>query len=269
MSQADLMNEASDCPSSWALQRFALCPQESDETTAKHVATCARCQEFVAQRQAEGASYMSSPAADALQRRLVGLEAEGQPHSGAPGPRLWVWGGALAAAASLALFFSTSGTERNGQHPQVSVPPDPPHEQLDPLMPKGTAQLALWVGDQGEAQVELAESAVLHSGERVQPVFSAPRDGFIALLLTLPSGERVQLYPAELQQSAPVQASPRAPLGPSFRLDDEVGSYRVAAYFAEASFSTQALLVTDSAHEEPTFHGLVLVRRFEVKPSNE
>lgn len=266
MSQGHLLNGANDCPSSWALQRFALCPRESDEVTAKHVATCARCQEFVAQLQAEGASYMSSPAADALQQRLVGLEAEGRPPSVGRGPRVWAWGGALAAAACLALFFSTSTTERTVGHPQVSILHGPLHEQWDPLTPKGTAQLALWVGDQGEAQVELAESAVLHSGERVQPVFSAPKDGFVALLLTLPSGERIQLYPAELQQSAPVQASPRAPLGPSFRLDDEVGSYRVAAYFAESTFSTQVLLATDSAHEEPTFQGLVLVRRFEVKP---
>lgn len=236
------------CPPAWALQRYAACPEEAEAGTAEHVAVCPRCQDFVAERRAEGAAYMRSPAADALRQRLA--QAEGA-KAVVVRPRAWAWGGVLAAAAAVAISFSSAGPEQADSDPRA----------VDGLNPKGMAQLALFVGDEGQAPSELEAPATLLPGTRLQPAFSAPKAGFVALVLTSPAGERVRLYPAGQEQSAPVEAGPSTPLGPSFRLDDEVGRYRVTAYFADESFPTQPLL--GAAPER--FHGVVLTREFAVQ----
>jgi hypothetical protein len=135
---------------------------------------------------------------------------------------------------------------------------------LESLSPKGGVQLALFLGDEGQAGIQLGEAAVLSPGKRVQPTFAAPKSGFVALLLTTPAGVVVPLYPAGREQSAPLEAGAPAPLGPSFRLDEEVGTYRVTAYFSESSFSTKAL-VRRPKSEKSSFAGVVSTRKFEVR----
>jgi hypothetical protein len=136
---------------------------------------------------------------------------------------------------------------------------------MESLISKGGVQLTLWVGDEGEAGVQLGGSAVLRPGKRVQPTFAAPKSGFVALLLRTPAGVVVPLYPVGREQSAPLEAGPPAPLGPSFRLDEEAGTYQVTAYFSESIFSTKGLLVQHSKPEDVSFAGVVSTRKFEVQ----
>jgi hypothetical protein len=260
------MTESSSCPSSFARLRFALDPQEVDDGVAQHVAECADCQRLVAEQQAQGDAYMSSPSADALRRQLSDLDEGAVARTGRAGPApVWAWGGALAAAASLALVFSLAGRDEIMDEGPMSRPDEPSSGgPTESLRPKGGAQLTLWAGDEGEAGIQLGDSAVLRPGDRVQPTFAAPNNGFVALVLTTPAGVLVPLYPAGREQSAPLQAGPPAALGPSFRLDEEVGTYRVSAYFSESSFSTKKLQV-QHAKDEAAFAGVVSTRKFEVR----
>src|SRR5690606_23095738 len=139
------------CPPAWALQRYAACPEEAEAGTAEHVAVCPRCQDFVAERRAEGAAYMRSSAADALRQRLA--QAEGA-KAVVVRPRAWAWGGVLAAAAAVAISFSSAGPEQADSDPRA----------VDGLNPKGMAQLALFVGDEGQAPSELEAPATLLPG---------------------------------------------------------------------------------------------------------
>lgn len=260
------MNRFAACPTSFALMRFALCPEEEPaDSIASHVLTCAACQRAIAEHRALGQSYMSSPAARRLSQHLDELESRA-PTRARPALRpLWAWSGALAAAASLALVVSVAS-----QHLDLAQgdPPaaEPVGEPAALLSPKGQAQLSLWVGDEGVTPTVLGEAAVLRPADRIQPVFASPSQGFVALLLTTPAGQIIKLYPGDQEQSAPWAAQPPAPLGPSFRLDEERGSYRVTAYFSESTFTTTELLTGDPEGHAASFSGLVLVHRFEVRP---
>lgn len=260
------MTASSSCPSSLVLLRLALCPEEAEESIAQHVSGCADCRRRVAEQKAQGDAYASSPSADALRQQLKDLDDREVRPDRRAGPPVWAWGGALAAAASLALFFSGAGQEGivSEQH-SVGLPDEPSFSApLEPLSPKGGAQLGLWIEDGAEASVPLSESAVLHPGQCVQPTFGAPKSGFVALLLTTPAGVVVPLHPAGREHSAPLPAGPPVPLGPSFRLDEEVGTYQVTAYFSKASFSTKDLLAQDPKREG-SFAGVVSTRKFEVR----
>lgn len=267
------MTESSPCPSSFALQRFALRREEGSPEEAgpeegklektgdavrRHVSGCAACQRVISEHQAQGDAYMSSPSADALRQKLKGMEDGAARRTGRAGPPVfWAWGGALAVAASVALVLSTAG--REGIDELSSADP------IESLTAKGSAQLTLWAVDEEETGVQLGEAAVLSPGKRVQPMFAAPSDGFVALVLTTPAGVVVPLVPAGREQSAPVVAGSPAPLGPSFRLDEEVGTYRVTAYFSESSFSTKGLPVQHPKPEQSSFAGTVSTRKFEVR----
>lgn len=261
------MTASSTCPSSFALLRLATCPEEGDAHVAQHVAGCAACQRIVDEQEAQGDMYMSSPNADALKQQLSGLDEAAAPRSGRAGPSpVWAWSGALAAAASLVLVFTMAGREGIIGGKPVSQPEEASFgEPTESLTPKGSVQLALWAGDEGEASLQLSESAVLGPGQRVQPTFAAPKKGFVALVLTTPAGVVVPLYPAGREQSAPVEAGPLAPLGPSFRLDEEVGIYRVTAYYSASVFSTKGLLVRHPKPEDVSFSGVVSSQKFEVR----
>lgn len=260
------MTDTSSCPSSFALQRFALCPDEASESVEQHVGGCTTCQHFVREQRAQGDAYMNSPRAEAL-RQALDTATERRTDGGSSS--VWAWSGALAVAASLALVLSLTGLEGilgGGQTVSTTDDVDSVEPNGDALQPKGSVQLALWVEDETKAGIQLGEPALLRPGQRVQPTFGAADDGFVALLLTTPGGVVVPLYPAGREQSAPYKAGPSAPLGPSFRLDDEVGAYRVTAYFAASSFSTKELQSGEPKPEARSFSGVISTRKFEVRP---
>lgn len=199
---------------------------------------------------------MGSLAADGVRALIASHQGEAPVRPMQRGRVAWAWGGALAAAASLLFFFSTSGPS-----PQDVEPSAP-----DVLTPKGTAELTLWIEDeQGEAK-RLPEAAVLKPGARVQAMFTAPGPGFVALLIASPSEEQTQLYPVDGDQSAHVAAGSGTPIGPSFRVDEETGRYRITAYFSEEGFSTRSLLTEEGAHKTLPFTGQILTHNFEVQP---
>jgi len=252
------MTRPSLCPSRFALERFALAGEDPERSVAAHLSSCAACRSRVSELQELGQAYMSTPQALALRQALDAADANQASRRDRPSPAPWLWGGGLAAAAGLMLVVTL--ISRGPSTGELRGSP-----QGEDLVPKGAAQLALWVGDEGHADAALGDASILHPGARVQPVFGAPTTGFVALLLTTPAGEVIQVHPAGGLDAAPVHAGAPAPLGPSFRLDDEVGAYRVTAYFAEKPFPTAGLSKADSPQGMVAFSGRVLVRRFEVR----
>jgi|GEM_PF-3024717 len=260
------MSRTSSCPSRLALERAGLSGEDPGGHVAAHLASCDVCRSLAQEQRAWGEAYMSSPAARALKQRLDDLDADRSKRPDRSGVWAWAAGGSLAAVATSMLVLTLTSRPPSSQQgrPRTSG-----HElgggQVDVLSPKGTAALSLWVGDGDQAGVELGATPILHPGDRVQPAFGAPDSGFVALLMTTPAGARIQVYPAGKEQAGPVQAQALAPLGPSFRLDDELGPYLVVAYFSDQAFSTTALLAQGSRPDHKSFAGLVLVRPFEVR----
>jgi len=240
------MTRSSSCPSVFALQRFTLAGEDRGGDIGAHVSSCPDCQALARQHEQWGAEYISSPAARSLGQRLAELEGARSPQRDGSTRAKWAWLGSLAAAAALALTVTLSGD------PHVSSD----DAEVELLRPKGGAQLSLWVGDEGRVQSELDEGAVLSPGDRVQVVFGGTDQGFVAVFVTTPAGQLIRVHPATGVWAAALEPGAPAPLGPSFRLDEETGRYEVTVYFAETKFPTAPLV-------DP--RGLVLTRRFEVR----
>ena len=254
------MTRSSSCPSRFALERFALTGEDPERSVAAHLASCGDCRMRVSELQEQGQAYMSSPVALALRRKLDLADPAAPSRRERPRTAAWFWGGGLAAAAVLLLLVTSALREPVGELPGgVHGATD----GVEDLTPKGAIEFGLWVGEEGHVDAALGESPVLHPGTRVQPVFGSPRKGYLALLLTTPGGEVIRLHPASSPDAAPVEAGPLASVGPSFRLDEEVGPYRVTAYFSETGFSV-ADLGQSAGQDEASFPGHVLERRFEV-----
>lgn len=256
------MTPSGTCPSRLALQRFASGEPDPESRVAAHLPLCNDCQRRVREYEEWGRAYVDSPAAHSLRQRLGDLEAKAASRPGRTGSRLWAWGGALAAAAALALVLSVGPRDPSGARLDPALAGEE-GGQVDALSPKGAAQLVLWLGDEGQTSQRVGESSILHPGDRLQPGFGAPGRGFVALVLITPSGEAMQLHPLGQPQGAPLEARAPAPLGPSFRLDEELGAYRLVAYFSESGFSTVPLVARGS-DDAAAFSGLVLLHRFEV-----
>jgi hypothetical protein len=229
------------CPSSWALERILLDEAGVAADVRAHSESCELCQAELERRRQVGSEFMTSSAARELASKLVG---ERPPRKVAP-----LWG--LAAMAALAVVGAISLLPR-ARDPVVSD-----------LTPKGESQLGLWVERSG-ANVLLTEPVPeLQVGDRLQAEVATQRASWLVLLLVDPSGDVVPIV-GEGGGAMRVEAGSPGALGPSFRLDDERGRYRLLLFRAEGPFEVE--VARRSAVSGERFAGDVELREFVVGP---
>jgi hypothetical protein len=260
------MSERTECPSGWAIEQSLL--GEASAEVQAHLDGCERCQAELTTRREQGRDYMTSEAANALRRQFAGAHAtceapppsravSGAPSRGASAAFGWA---ALAIAAAVgALFLGPLAA------------PDTPSAG-ERLAVKGNApQLTLWLGEEGTEAAELRsedtdKAPQTKAGARIQPALALPSSRQVALFVLSPGGQVATLLPESDARSHSLPARGSLPIGPSFRVDDEAGLYRVLAFIDKRPFDITGITTALRENAPPAFAGVILERSFRVNP---
>jgi hypothetical protein len=208
-----------------------------------HLASCAQCQARSEQRQAFNLRYLASSQDLELARaRHAALTAGGTnrapqvlpvaprvPSRTQRSPRTlgWLGSGALAAAASVALFLAFSR--------------DP---ELGSVRSKGSARLDFYVKSAGEVRLG-APGELVRAGDALRFVVPRTEKRYVVVLgrdsrgiasVYFPQGER-----AERAEGGGEALGSGVALGTSVLLDDAPGQERLYGVFCERAVATQAL----------------------------
>jgi hypothetical protein len=231
------------CPSALTLERLLASELSDDDPVTRHVSACERCQKELEAMRRQGEAYLASPEAKRLRTQLREREL---PRRVKPMQR---WGASLLLAAlSLGAVL-------------LLVSPETPEQARVDLMPKGTAELLLWM-DSSEGPVPLTGDSVLDDA-RIQVGLAPSESGFAAGFLR--EGKRItRLFPGTAQ-SLEVGAGAALPHGPSFRVDAETRELTVLVYVSPEPFDVEALEASLGRASDPDFRGSVLERKVRVR----
>lgn len=253
------MKRTAPCPSNWALDRLLL--GEAEESVHQHVTQCAECTQRLSELQRSGEDYMASAEAAALRSRIEALEStcRGTPVRASKIRRLFpasMLTATLAAAAAIALLIRAPG------------PPD--EGAAVDLTAKGGEQFELWV-ERNAITVPLPTegAARVNETERLQASVGLDSARHVAVLVVTPSGDVVPLVSDGSGHSVKAEARPTSALGPSFRLTEELGVYRVVALFSETPFALDLVEQKLTERSELALEGVVVLERsFHLEPSH-
>jgi hypothetical protein len=241
------MKPTNPCPSTLALERVLL--GETPAETTAHVDGCDHCRAELETRRQQGEAFMASSAATDLRGRL----ARGESVSTRQSQFQRVLWPALAFAAAFLLWLVSEQQSRPGMSDGAM------------LAAKGQAALSLWQGEAGDVarEVTAGEDQQVAPGTRIQPALSLAEPSQVALFVVDPKGVVTTLV-ADAGRSLYLPARAAEPLGPSFRLDAELGDYTVVACVGAEPFDTAPLGAALQRRQDPECDGAILRQTFTV-----